>query len=75
MPIINIRMARGRTLDQKRELAAVITRETARILEVEPEWVKLIIEEYPRENWASAGQLHIDKYGPGCGRQGSSDQD
>lgn len=75
MPIINIMMARGRTLAQKRELAAVIPRETARILEVEPEWVNLIIEEYPRENWASAGQLHIDKYGPGCGRQGSSDQD
>lgn len=75
MPIINMMMARGRNLAQKRELAAVITRETARILEVEPEWVNLIIDESPGENWASAGQLHIDKYGPGCGRQGSSDQD
>ena len=71
MPFINVRMAAGRTLEQKRELAAALTREAVRILDVKPEWVTVIIDEYPRENWASAGELHAEKFGPGCGKQGT----
>lgn len=71
MPIINVKMVQGRTLDQKQELARVLTRETARILKVEPEWVTVIIDEYSRDNWASAGELHAIKFGPGCGREGT----
>lgn len=70
MPFINVKMAVGRTLEQKRELAEVLTREMVRILDVKPEWVELVIDEYPRKNWATAGQIHADKYGPGCGSQG-----
>jgi 4-oxalocrotonate tautomerase len=61
MPFVNVKMVAGRTLEQKRELAEVLTREVVRILDVKPEWVELVIDEYPRENWATAGQLHADK--------------
>jgi 4-oxalocrotonate tautomerase len=61
VPFINVKMIAGRTLDQKRELAEVLTREVVRILNVKPEVVELVIDEYPRENWASAGQLYSDK--------------
>ncbi|MEA4924133.1 MAG: tautomerase family protein [Syntrophomonadaceae bacterium] len=70
MPFINVKMVAGRSLEQKRELAEALTREVVRILEVKPEWVELVIDEYSRENWSTAGQLHADKYGPGCGSQG-----
>lgn len=61
MPFINVKMIAGRSLEQKRELAEVLTREVVRILNVKPEVVELVIDEYPRENWASAGQLYSDK--------------
>ncbi|MEQ8236906.1 MAG: tautomerase family protein [Syntrophomonadaceae bacterium] len=61
MPIINVKMIAGRSLEQKRELAEVLTREVVRILNVKPEVVELVIDEYPRENWSSAGQLYSDK--------------
>jgi len=61
MPFVNVKMIEGRSLDQKRELAEVLTREVVRILNVKPEVVELVIEEYPRENWAHAGQLYSDK--------------
>lgn len=74
MPFVNVKMVAGRTLEQKRELAEVLTREVVRILDVKPEWVELVIDEYPRENWATAGQLHADKYGTGSGSLGVEDK-
>lgn len=68
MPIINIKMAKGRTIEQKRDLARTLTEDVVRILDVRPEWVTVIIDEYERENWASEGSLHIDKFGPGFGK-------
>ncbi len=61
MPIINVKMIAGRSTEQKRELAEVLTRETVRILNVKPEVVELVIDEYPRDNWASAGKLYLDE--------------
>ncbi|HPR94665.1 MAG TPA: 4-oxalocrotonate tautomerase [Syntrophomonadaceae bacterium] len=61
MPFINVKMLEGRTTEQKRELAEVLTRETVRILNVKPEAVELVIDEYPRENWAFAGKLYSDR--------------
>lgn len=73
MPFVNIKLTRGRTVEQKQELVEVLTREIVRILEVKPEWVTIVIDEYSRENWASAGELHSLKFGPGCGSQGVND--
>lgn len=40
-------------------------------LGVKAEWVTVLIDEYDRENWATGGELHIDKFGPGFGKSGS----
>ncbi|HHV15741.1 MAG TPA: 4-oxalocrotonate tautomerase [Gelria sp.] len=63
MPILNVQMVAGRSRKKKQELVAVLTRETARILEVEPDWVTVVINEYTRDNWASGGELHSIKLG------------
>lgn len=72
MPIISIKMAEGRSDQQKQALVEAVTREAISILGVEPEWVTVLIEEYSRNNWATAGELHSIKYGTGCGKQGTN---
>lgn len=71
MPILNVQMIAGRSQEKKQELVAVLTRETARILDIEPDWVTVVITEYTRDNWASGGELHSVKLGEGFGRQGT----
>jgi|ADurb_Oil_01_Slu_FD_contig_31_1520516_length_623_multi_2_in_0_out_0_1 4-oxalocrotonate tautomerase len=71
MPILNVQMIAGRSQEKKQELVAVLTSETARILEIEPDWVTVVINEYTRDNWASGGELHSVKYGEGFGSQGT----
>ncbi len=68
MPIVTIKIAKGRTIDQKRNLARAITDSVVSILDVKPEWVSVLIEEFDRENWSTGGELHIDKFGVGYGR-------
>lgn len=67
MPIVSIRMAKGRGIDRKRRLVAEVTRAVAQSLDLPPEFVSIQIEEFDRENWATGGELHIDRFGPGCG--------
>ncbi|MGE5403805.1 MAG: tautomerase family protein [Candidatus Saccharibacteria bacterium] len=71
MPIVSVKMTRGRTEEKKQELVAAITQDVVRILNVSPEWVTVVIDEYDRENWASGGQLHSVKYGAGHGTAGT----
>lgn len=71
MPIVTIKLAKGRTIEQKRDLAKAVTDAVVSSIDVKPEWVTVLIEELERENWASGGQLHSDKFGKGFGKQGS----
>ena len=71
MPILTIRLAKGRPLETKRALAQAVTKAAADILNVHPEWVTVLFEEYERENWATGGELHADKFGPGFGKAGT----
>ena len=71
MPIVTIKLAKGRTVEQKRYLAKAVTDAVVSTLDVKSEWVTVLIEELERENWASGGQLHSDKFGKGFGKQGS----
>ena len=70
MPIINVKITKGRSEEQKQELVSSITADVVRILEVEPAWVTVLIDEYDRDNWASEGQLHSLKFGQGYGKPG-----
>lgn len=48
MPVISVKIARGRSMDTKQELAEAITDDVVRILEVDPDWVTVLIDEYDR---------------------------
>jgi 4-oxalocrotonate tautomerase len=60
MPVIQITMSEGRTLEQKRELVKVLTKETARILSSKEENMRVLIYEVSKENWGNAGILGTD---------------
>jgi 4-oxalocrotonate tautomerase len=62
MPIIRVEMWEDRTIEQKRELVQVLTRETARISRCEPESITVVIEDVKKENWGAGGQLCSDKH-------------
>ncbi len=61
MPIISIKIAKGRSIEQKRELVKTVTDAVVSSLDVKPEWVTVTIDELDRENWSTGGELHIDK--------------
>jgi 4-oxalocrotonate tautomerase len=60
MPVIQITMSQGRSLEQKRELVEVLTKETARIMKTQEEKVRILIYEVSKENWGNAGVLGTD---------------
>ncbi len=60
MPVIQITMSQGRTVEQKRELVKILTRETARILNTSEDSVRILVYEVAKENWGNAGVLGTD---------------
>lgn len=50
MPVIQITITQGRSVEQKRELVSVLTRETARIMKTEQEKVRILIYEVSKDN-------------------------
>lgn len=69
MPIVEIKIAKGRSVEIKEKLVRTLTDDIVRILNVNREWVTVLINEYDRENWATGGELHSIKYGDGYGMQ------
>ncbi|WP_269843857.1 tautomerase family protein [Domibacillus epiphyticus] len=70
MPVITVKLAKGRTVEQKQQFVEVVTNEAVKKLNVKEEWVTVIFDEYERENWASSGELHSLKFGEGFGMKG-----
>jgi 4-oxalocrotonate tautomerase len=62
MPLVRIDMFPGRTLDQKREITEVLTKELCRIAKCQPETITVMFNEVAREDWGRAGKLFIDEY-------------
>jgi 4-oxalocrotonate tautomerase len=60
MPVIQITISQGRSVEQKRELIEVLTKETARILKTQEEKVRILIYEVSKENWGNAGIIGLD---------------
>ena len=60
MPVIQVTISQGRSVEQKRELVKILTRETARIMKTDEEKVRILIYEISRENWGNAGILGVD---------------
>lgn len=61
MPIVQVEILEGRTITQKRLLAEKVTQAIVESIEVPAENVTIIIRDMPKENFAKAGTLAIDK--------------
>jgi len=60
MPIVQINMLAGRTLDQKRALVKKVTEALGETIGAPPEKVRIILNDMPHDMYAIAGQLHAD---------------
>lgn len=57
MPVVRVEMWEGRSVEQKRQLVESLSRETARITGCSLESIYVIIQDVPRTNWGSGGEL------------------
>ncbi|HHY76006.1 MAG TPA: 4-oxalocrotonate tautomerase [Firmicutes bacterium] len=61
MPIVQIEMLEGRTLEQKRAMVKEVTEAICRTLNATPDAVRIIIREMPFEHFAVGGVLRSDQ--------------
>jgi 4-oxalocrotonate tautomerase len=60
MPIIEVKMLEGRTLDQKRAMVKEITDVICKTIDSKPEKVRVIITEMRKDHYGMAGKLASD---------------
>lgn len=60
MPLIQVQMFEGRSVEQKRAFAEAVTREAARTLACDPASVDIIFVDVKKSDWATAGKLASD---------------
>lgn len=61
MPIVNIKIIEGRSLEQKREMGKAVTKAIANTLSIPETAVWISIEDLKPENFCQGGELRIDK--------------
>lgn len=61
MPIVQIELFEGRTVDQKRSLVEKVTQAIVESIGAPAELVTIILRDMPKENLAKAGKLACDK--------------
>ena len=61
MPIVQIHLIKGRTVEQKRNLVKKVTDAVCETISVPADAVEVILSEMERENYAKAGTLHLDQ--------------
>lgn len=61
MPVVQIDIFEGRSVEQKRNLANAVTKAIVDSINCPREAVTIIIREMKRENYAKAGELYVDK--------------
>jgi 4-oxalocrotonate tautomerase len=64
MPVIEITMSQGRSIEQKRELVKIFTKKAARILEINESSIRILIYKLSNENWGDSGVLGLDMKRP-----------
>ena len=62
MPFIQVKLWKGRTNQQKKDLIAGITRATADATGCPQEVVHVLIEEHDKENWGIAGEPSSERF-------------
>ena len=61
MPIIQVNLMEGRSVDQKRKLVSEITDAVVKSLDAKPEDVRIILREMAKHDYAIGGLLFMDK--------------
>ena len=61
MPIAVINIIEGRTIEKKRALVKAVTSAICESLDAKVETVRIILNEMPKEHFAIAGELVIDR--------------
>ena len=61
MPTIHVELFAGRTLEQKRALAAALTDATVKTLGGSAASIDIIFRDVERHDWATGGELWSDK--------------
>lgn len=61
MPVVIVKMLEGRSQEQKRQLVRDITDVVVKDAGTTADQVEVVIEDYPRGNWAKGGLLMSDK--------------
>ncbi len=61
MPIIQVHLIEGRSVDQKRKLVSEMTSAVVKSLDVPPDAVRIILQDMSKEDYAIAGKLKIDE--------------
>ena len=61
MPILQVELLKGRTTEQKRDMAEKVTQALVETVNCKQEDVKIIIREMEREDYATGGVLMADK--------------
>ena len=59
MPIVNIAILKGRTLDQKKKLVKSVTDAISESIDVSPDKIWIKIDEMDGECFATNGELHL----------------
>ena len=58
MPLLRLSLWEGRSAEEKSQVVRALTEALVETTGVPPETVIILIEEQPKENWASGGELH-----------------
>lgn len=61
MPILNVLLWEGRSLEQKRALAEKLTQDMVTIAKVPSESVVITFSDFSKSDWAEGGMLASDK--------------
>lgn len=60
MPLVNIKLLEGRTVEQKREMVEKVTQAVVESTGASSESVLIVIEDMPKHHFAKAGTLMSD---------------
>lgn len=61
MPVINVKLVEGRTVEQKRAMIKAVTRAVSESLGVAESAIWISIEDMKPENFAQGGELRLDR--------------
>ena len=62
MPFVTVQMWEGRSAEQKANVIAKVTEAVAESMEVKPEYVTVLLQEYPKANWGTGGKPSSEVY-------------